>query len=34
MAKSLLAVSQLIHAATRESIHQFLTGARQAKVLS
>jgi hypothetical protein len=34
MSKSLLAVSQLIHAATRESIHQFLTGARQAKVLS
>ena len=31
--KSLLAVSQLIHAATRESIHQFLTGAREARVL-
>jgi hypothetical protein len=31
--KSLLAVSQLIHVATRESIHQFLTGAREAKVL-
>jgi hypothetical protein len=32
--KSLLAVSQLIHIATRESIHQFLTGAREAKVLN
>lgn len=32
--KSLLAVSQLIHATTRESIHQFLTGAREAKVLN
>jgi hypothetical protein len=32
--KSLLAVSQLIHVATRESIHQFLTGAREAKVLN
>jgi hypothetical protein len=30
--KSLVAVSQLIHAATGESIHQFLTGAREAKV--
>lgn len=34
MSKSLLAVSQLIHTATRESIHQFLTGAREAKVLN
>lgn len=31
--KGLLAVSQLIHAATRESIRQFLTGAREAKAL-
>ena len=34
MSKSLLAVSQLIHAATRESVHQFLAGAREAKVLN
>ena len=32
--KNLLAISQLIHNATKESIHQFLTGAVEAKVLN
>ena len=32
--KSLLAVSQLIHGATKESIRRFLTGAFEAKALS
>ena len=32
--KSALAISRLIHAATSDSIHQFLNGARQANVLT
>lgn len=34
MPKSAIAISRLIHAATRESIHEFLNGAHEAKVLA